>query len=346
MNTKSRYEELKQQIHSHNYRYHVLDAPVISDLEFDRLLNELKQIEAEHPDWITPDSPTLRAGARPADRFEKVSHPAPILSLANAFGADDARGWFERVKRIDDRVEKARFVVEPKIDGLSVVLHYRDSVFVQGATRGNGEIGEDITGNLRTVRAIPLRIPGDEKRPKPPKYLVVRGEAFMPIKEFEELNRKLEEAGQRTYLNPRNTAAGSLRQLDPALTASRPLTLLVYQIIHSEGGKVPTSQWEVLEYLKGLGFPVTDIARQFDDFEDAIAYTESWDKKRDELEYEADGMVIKIDDLRLARDLGFVGKDPRGAIAFKFPAREVTTTLQDIRVNVGRTGVLIPNAVL
>jgi DNA ligase (NAD+) len=346
MNKKSRYEELKTQIHSHNYRYHVLDAPVISDLEFDRLLNELKQIESEHPDWITPDSPTLRAGAKPADRFVKVRHPAPILSLANAFGADDARGWLERVKRIDDRVENAKFVVEPKIDGLSIVLHYRDGIFVQGATRGNGEIGEDITGNLRTVRAIPLRIPVDEKGPKPPKYLVVRGEAFMPIKEFEELNRKREKDGQPTYLNPRNTAAGSLRVLDPSLTASRVLTLLVYQILHSEGGKVPTSQWELLEYLKALGFPVTDIAKRFDDFEDAIAYTESWDKKRDELSYEADGMVIKIDDLNLARELGFVGKDPRGAIAFKFPAREVTTTLQDIRVNVGRTGVLIPNAVL
>ncbi len=349
MNTKSlhsRYEDLKQQIHSHNYRYHVLDAPVISDLEFDRLLNELKQIEAEHPDWITADSPTLRAGAKPADRFVKVQHPAPILSLGNAFGADDARGWFERVSRIDDRVEKAKFVVEPKIDGLSIVLHYRDGVFVQGATRGNGEIGEDITANLRTVGAIPLRIPVAEKGPKPPAYLVVRGEAFMPIKEFEELNRKLEEAGQRTYLNPRNTAAGSLRQLDPALTASRPLTLLVYQIIHFEGRKVPTSQWEVLEYLKALGFPITDIARRFDDFEDAVAYTESWDKKRDELEYEADGMVIKVDNLNLARELGFVGKDPRGAIAFKFPAREVTTKLLGIKVNVGRTGVLIPNAVL
>ena len=346
MNTKSRYEELKQQIHEHNYRYHVQDAPIISDLEFDRLLNELKQIEAEHPDWITPDSPTLRAGARPADRFVKVTHPAPILSLGNAFGADDARGWFERVRRIDDRVEHAKFVVEPKIDGLSVVLHYRDGIFVQGATRGNGEIGEDITGNLRTVRSIPLRIPVDEKGPKPPKHLVIRGEAFMPIKEFEELNRKLQEAGQRTYLNPRNTAAGSLRQLDPALTASRPLTLLVYQIVHAEGGKVPTSQWELLEYLKALGFPITDIARRFDDFEDAIAYTVSWDKKRDELSYEADGMVIKIDDLNLAKDLGFVGKDPRGAIAFKFPAREVTTTLLDIKINVGRTGVLIPNAVL
>jgi DNA ligase (NAD+) len=346
MNTKSRYEELKQQIHEHNYRYHVQDAPIISDLEFDRLLNELKQIEAEHPDWITPDSPTLRAGARPADRFVKVTHPAPILSLGNAFGADDARGWFERVRRIDDRVEHAKFVVEPKIDGLSVVLHYRDGIFVQGATRGNGEIGEDITGNLRTVRSIPLRIPVDEKGPKPPKHLVIRGEAFMPIKEFEELNRRLQEAGQRTYLNPRNTAAGSLRQLDPALTASRPLTLLVYQIVHAEGGKVPTSQWELLEYLKALGFPITDIARRFDDFEDAIAYTVSWDKKRDELSYEVDGMVIKIDDLNLAKDLGFVGKDPRGAIAFKFPAREVTTTLLDIKINVGRTGVLIPNAVL
>ena len=346
MNTKSRYEKLKSQIHSHNYRYHVLDTPIISDLEFDKLLNELKRIESEHPDWITPDSPTLRAGAKPADRFDKVRHPAPILSLANAFGADDARGWLERVKRIDDRVENAKFVVEPKIDGLSIVLHYRDGIFVQGATRGNGEVGEDITMNLRTVRSIPLRIPVDKKGPKPPKYLVVRGEAFLPIKEFEELNRKLEEAGQRMYLNPRNTAAGSLRQLDPALTASRPLTLLVYQIIHSEGGKVPTSQWEVLEYLRALGFPVTDIAKRFDDFEDAIAYSETWDKKRDELTYEADGMVIKIDALNLARELGFVGKDPRGAIAFKFPAREVTTTLQDIRVNVGRTGVLIPNAVL
>src|SRR5512142_1005597 len=346
MATKSRYEELKQQIHFHNYRYHVLDAPVISDVEFDRLLNELKQIEAEHPEWVTPDSPTARAGSTPADRFVKVTHPAPILSLANAFGADDARGWFERVSRIDDRVEKAKFVVEPKIDGLSIVLHYHDGVFVQGATRGNGEIGEDITANLRTIAAIPLRIPVDEKGPKPPKVLVVRGEAFMPIKEFEKLNQQREKDGLPTYLNPRNTAAGSLRQLDPALTASRVLTLLVYQIVHSEGGKVPTSQWELLEYLKASGFPVTDVARRFDDFEDAVAYAESWDKKRDELEYEADGMVIKIDDLNLARDLGFVGKDPRGAIAFKFPAREVTTKLQDIKINVGRTGMLIPNAVL
>src|SRR5215207_727497 len=183
MNKKSRYETLKSEIHAHNYRYHVLDAPVISDLEFDKLLNELKRIEAEHPDWVTADSPTQRAGARPADRFDKVRHSAPILSLANAFGADDTRAWFERISRIDDRVEKAKFVVEPKIDGLSVVLHYHDGIFVQGATRGNGEIGEDITTNLRTIRAIPLRIPVESKGPKPPKYLVVCGEAYIPINE-------------------------------------------------------------------------------------------------------------------------------------------------------------------
>jgi DNA ligase (NAD+) len=357
MAVKSRYEELKEKIHFHNHRYHVLDAPIISDAEFDKLLNELKRIEAEHPDWITPDSPTRRAGAKPADRFDKVRHPAPILSLANAFGADDARAWLERITRLDDRVEKAKFVVEPKIDGLSVVLHYRDGVFVQGATRGDGEVGEDITQNLRTIRSIPLKIPVQtaDRRPqtasssavhRPPSYLVIRGEAYIPAKEFEELNRKLQEAGERTYQTPRNTAAGSLRQLDPEQTASRPLTILLYQIIHSEGGKVPNSQWEILEYLKALGFPVTDVAKRFDNFEKAIAYTESWEKKRDNLPYETDGMVIKVDDLTLAAELGFVGKDPRGAIAFKFPAREVTTKLLDIRVSVGRTGVLIPNAVL
>jgi DNA ligase (NAD+) len=343
----TRYEDLRSQINFHNHRYHVLDAPVISDAEYDRLLNEIKGIESAHPEWITPDSPTQRAGARPADKFEKIRHPKPILSLANAFGAEDARAWFERVSKIDDRVEKARFVVEPKIDGLSVVLHYRDGLFVQGATRGDGEVGEDITSNLKTIRTIPLRIPVSQSlNLSIPNYLVVRGEAYIPIKEFEALNQKLEEAGEKTYLNPRNTAAGSLRQLDPQLTASRPLTLLVYQIVYSEGGTIPTSQWELLEYLKALGFPITDVAKRFDDLESAIAYTETYNKGRDTLPYEADGMVIKIDDLNLAAELGFVGKDPRGAIAYKFPAREVTTTLNDIGVAVGRTGVLTPYAML
>jgi DNA ligase (NAD+) len=346
MAAKSRYEQLKQEINFHNYRYHVLDAPVISDAEYDKLAVELKAIEAEHPDWVTPDSPSQRTGATPSEKFEKVRHPRPILSLANAFGADDARAWFERIRKVDDRVEKAKFTVEPKIDGLSVVLHYRNGFFVQGATRGDGEVGEDITLNLRTIRAIPLKIPVEASGPQPPALLVVRGEVFMHAKDFEELNQRLEEAGEKTYLNPRNTAAGSLRQLDPSITASRPLTLLLYQIIHSEGGQVPNSQWEILKYLQALGFPVTDVAKRFNDLGSAIAYTETWDKRRDELGYEADGMVIKVDDLQLAEELGYVGKDPRGAIAFKFPAREVTTKLNGIGVAVGRTGVLTPYAIL
>ncbi len=347
MDTRSRYEELKSQIHFHNHRYHVLDAPLISDLEFDRLWMELKQIEAEHPVWVTPDLPTQRVESKATDRFDKVRHPAPILSLANAFGAEEARAWFERVARLDDRVEKAGFVVEPKIDGLSVVLHYREGVFIRGATRGDGEVGEDITANLRTVRTIPLRIPvSGEAKIQVPKILVVRGEAYIPNREFEALNRRLEEAGEKTYLNPRNTAAGSLRQLDPALTASRPLTLLVYQVVHYESGSIPSSQWELLEYLKALGFPVTDVAKRFDDFESAVAYAGTFDRKRDELPYEADGVVIKIDDLHLGAELGFVGKDPRSAVAFKFPAREVTTLLKNIGVAVGRTGVLTPYAEL
>lgn len=346
----ARYEALKAEIQYHNYRYHVLDAPVISDLEYDRLLHELKNLEAGHPNWITSDSPTQRTGARPADRFEKVRHPAPILSLANAFGAEDARAWYERIKKLDARVEQAGFVVEPKIDGLSVVLHYQNGLFVEGATRGDGEVGEDITSNLRTIRAVPLKIPvenrGNTVGLPPPKTLVVRGEAFIPIREFEKLNQKLEEAGEKTYLNPRNTAAGSLRQLDPQLTAFRPLTILIYQIVHSEGGEIPTTQWEILKYLKAMGFPVAEVAKRFSSLEAAIKYTETWNEGRDKLAYEADGMVIKLDNLALASDLGFVGKDPRGAIAFKFPAREVTTILNDIGVAVGRTGVLTPYAML
>jgi DNA ligase (NAD+) len=345
--TRARYEALKLQINAHNHRYHVLDAPVVSDAEYDKLLAELKQIELHNPSWITADSPTQRAGAAPADRFEKVRHPAPILSLANAFGAQDARLWFERISRLDGRVASAGFVVEPKIDGLSVVLHYRDGVFIRGATRGDGDVGEDITTNLRTLKSIPLRIPvaGAEKL-RIPSLLVVRGEAFIPIQDFEALNRQLEEACQKTYLNPRNTAAGSLRQLDPGLTASRPLTLLVYQVVHSEGSGVPGTQWELLSYLRKLGFPVTQDAKRYEDLESAVQYAATWEARRDELPYEADGVVIKVDDLNLAAELGVVGKDPRGAIAYKFPAREVTTRLLDIRVSVGRTGVLIPNAVL
>jgi len=341
---KNRLDQLKREINYHNYRYHVLDSPVVSDYEYDLLIKELRDIESAHQDWITPDSPSQRAGAAPLDKFTKVRHPAPILSLANAFNDDDVEAWFERVSKIDSRVKSAEFVVEPKIDGLTVVLHYLDGIFVHGATRGDGIIGEDITANLKTIRSLPLKLPIEPKGPTPPAELVVRGEAFITLKEFEKLNKRLEEAGESTYQNPRNTAAGSLRQLDPGLTAKRPLTILVYAIV-SGNGIVPATQKDRLHYLSSLGFPVPE-AQFCHNLNEAInAYNQIWEK-RDILTYEADGAVIKINDLVLAEELGVVGKDPRGAIAYKFPAREVTTQLLDIGVNVGRTGVLTPYAIL
>lgn len=254
---QARLGTLRQEVLYHSYRYHVLDDPTISDYEYDQLAAELREIETLHPEWVTPDSPTQRAGAAPAEKFVKVRHVAPILSLANAFNAEGVRAWYERVRKIDDRIESATYGVEPKIDGLTVVLTYRNGLFVQGATRGDGEIGEDITQNLRTIRALPLRIPVNPKGPQPPTEIVVRGEAFIMLKDFEALNKRLEEAGEKTYLNPRNTAAGSLRQLGPALTAERPLTLLVYAIVAGDG-KFPSSQRERLMYLQALGFPVPE----------------------------------------------------------------------------------------
>lgn len=342
---RSRAEELRRQIHFHNYRYHVLDSPLISDAEFDALMRELRAIEEAHPELITPDSPTQRTGGAVAERFEKVRHPAPILSLGNAYSADEVRAWFDRISRVDRRVLGARFVVEPKLDGLTVVLHYHDGVFHLGATRGDGEFGEDITANLRTVRSLPLRIPVEPVDVPTPRRLVVRGEAIITRADFAELNRRLQEAGERTFVNPRNTAAGSLRQLDPALTASRPISLLCYAIVDSDG-EVPVTQWETLGYLRQLGFPVAREIALCRDLDEALRVAKKWEANRESLPYDADGMVIKIDDLRLAAELGVVGKDPRGAIAYKFPAQEVTTRLLEIKVNVGRTGVITPYAVL
>jgi len=341
---RRRLEDLRREIHYHNYRYYVLNDPVISDAEYDRLMAELRRIEEEHPEWITLDSPTQRVGAPPAEGFAKVRHPASILSLSNAFSLDEVREWLERIARLNPAVREADFMVEPKLDGLTVVLHYRDGVFVQGATRGDGEVGEDITANLRTIRALPLRIPAGPDGPPAPPYLVVRGEAFIPLADFEELNRRLAEAGERTYVNPRNTAAGSLRQLDPNVTASRPLTLQCYAIVTGEGD-LPATQRGTLDYLRTLGFP-TPEATYCATLDDVLATCRAWEARRDELPYEIDGMVIKINDLTLSESLGVVGKDPRGAIAYKFPAREVTTILRDIGVNVGRTGVLTPYAIL
>ena len=275
-------EKLRQELNYHNYRYHVLDDPVISDVEYDHLLLRLRQLESEHPELVTADSPTQRAGGGIAARFSKVQHPGPILSLANAFSPEEIRAWYERILKLDGNVGKSAFVIEPKIDGLTVVLHYRNGVFVQGATRGDGVIGEDITANLKEVRAIPPHIPARHSGLYVPNYLVVRGEAFMFIKDFEALNQRLEENGEKTYQNPRNTSASSLRLLDPALTASRPLTLLCYAIVTSDGS-IPNTQWGTLDYLQELGFPVTDKRKKVEHIEDAIKALDDWAVQRDSM---------------------------------------------------------------
>lgn len=341
----SRLQELRKQIQYHNYRYYVLNDPIISDYEYDQLYAELVAIEQEHPEWITPDSPTQRVGGLVAERFEKVQHPVPILSLSNAFTKAEVQEWFERIAKLDERVREADFIVEPKIDGLTVVLHYQDGVFQRGATRGDGMVGEDVTANLRTIKALPLKIPVSAQNTiKVPTSLVVRGEVFITMQDFEQLNRRLEEMGEKTYLNPRNTASGSLRQLDPRITATRPLTLLTYDIVSMEG-EPPKTQSELLEMLYDFGFPVVEN-RYCANLNEVFEAYDNFLRRRDELGYEADGVVIKLNDIVLAQQLGVVGKDPRGAIAFKYPAREVSTKLLSIGVNVGRTGVLTPYAIL
>jgi len=337
-------EQLRRLISYHNYRYYVLDDPEISDAEYDALMNQLRALEAEHPELITPDSPTQRVGATPLDKFRKVRHPRPMLSLANAFDEADVREWQQRIHRLIGE-RSIEWVVEPKIDGLAVALTYRDGQFVLGATRGDGLEGEDVTQNLRTVKAIPLRIPVVPNGEAPP-LIEVRGEVYMPKDRFAALNRRQEEAGEKQFANPRNAAAGSLRQLDPRVTAQRPLSFLAYQIGYVEGVELPPTQWASLEYLRRLGFPVTDEARLFSSLDEAIRYAQDWLAHRDRLNFEADGVVIKVNDVALQEELGYVSREPRWAIALKAPAEEAVTRVLDIRVNVGRTGTLNPYAVL
>ena len=336
--------ELQSTLRFHNYRYYILNDPLISDYEFDQLYRELQELEEKYPELRTPDSPSQRAGTKPSDAFDRIRHPSPILSLDNAFSPEEIKAWFERIAKLDQRVSKSDFTLEPKLDGLTVVLHYENGLFIRGATRGDSEIGEEITENLRTIRSLPLRIPPEPKNPTPPQSLVVRGEAFIRLSDFERLNKQLEENGERTYVNPRNTAAGSLRQLDSSLTAERPLTLFIYQIVTSSD-PLPQTQKESLEMLRGLGFPVPEYD-YCPGLNVVIDSLDRWEIKRETLDYEIDGLVIKVNDLNLADDLGVVGKAPRGAVAYKFPAQVVNTSLNEIKVNVGRTGVLTPYAVL
>lgn len=347
MEARQRIEELREQINYHIYRYHVLDDPVISDAAYDTLVRELLELEAAHPDLKTPDSPTQRVGGLVRDEFAAVVHPSPMLSLSNAFSPGELRAWRDRFLRLlPADVPEPAYVVEPKIDGLTVVLHYEHGLFSLGATRGDGVRGEDITPNLRTIRALPLRVPLPDSDLDTPRRLVVRGEAYMPISAFEAFNREQEAAGKKTYANPRNTAAGSLRVLDSSITASRPLSLFCYQVIDLDGGPELGSQWQALDYLRRLGFPVSKQNRRFTDFDELVAHCEHWREVRDTLDFEADGLVIKIDDFGLQERLGAVGSAPRWATAYKYPSPEAATRLRRIVVNVGRTGSLTPAAEL
>lgn len=350
MDLTQRAAALRQALNYHGYLYHVLDAPQISDAEYDALLNELRRLEADHPELQAADSPTQRLGGWVADRFVKVRHPQPMLSLSNAFNPGELRAWRDRTLRLlsPEVGQTLSYVVEPKIDGLTVVLHYENGRFVLGATRGDGQEGEDITANLRTVRGLPLTIPLTGDQP-PPARLVARGEAYVNVADFERFNELSASQEGRTYANPRNFAAGSLRQLDSTVSAQRPLRLWAYQVVTLEGAPAPATQWDALIFLRSLGFPVIPLGEQihlFDDFDALVDYVAAWEDQRLALPFETDGLVIKINQATLYEELGFVGKEPRWATAYKYPAHEVITRLLDIQVNVGRTGSINPFAVL
>ncbi|MCC6237763.1 MAG: NAD-dependent DNA ligase LigA [Dehalococcoidia bacterium] len=336
-------EELRTTIRYHDYRYHVLAQPEIGDSEYDRLYRELVDLEEQHPELVTPDSPTQRVGGQAVEGFATIQHREPMLSLGNVFNGEELRAWHARVCRLVER-DAFAMVCEPKIDGLAMSLVYRAGRFATGATRGDGTRGEDITANLRTIRALPLVAGRGEDRS--PEAFEVRGEVYMPRPEFERLNAERAAAGEQLYMNPRNTAAGSVRQLDPAITASRRLALFAYQLGWVEGRAPVDSQWGALEWLRALGFPTSPHARRLQTVEEVEAFCAEWAERRDSLEYDIDGVVVKVDEFALQRQLGIVGREPRWATAFKFPAEQAVTRLRGIDVSVGRTGVLTPFAVL
>ena len=335
----SRLEQLRAQVNHHNYRYHALDAPEISDAEFDALYQELLAIEEQHPDLVTADSPTQRVGTEPVSGFAEAVHPNPMLSLGNAFDEEEFMAWHRRAQALVDG-EAFGMVCELKFDGLAVALTYEDDVLVRGATRGNGAVGEDVTSNLRTVRSIPLRLLEEV-----PGRLEVRGEVLFPKSRFEKLNEEREEAGLPTYANPRNTAAGSVRQLDPRVTAARGLDIFVYSLGYADAPMRDT-HWKTLEYLARLGFKTNPHNRLVETPEDALDYYRGWRDDFESLDYGCDGVVVKVDSFDLQRHMGAVGREPRWAVAYKFPATRALTRLNEIRVNVGRTGSINPYAVL
>ncbi len=339
---KRRIDALREQIDYHNYRYYVLDDPVASDAEYDRLMQELTRLEEEYPELVSPSSPTQRVGARPLPEFTEVTHTIPLLSLANAFTVEELRDFDGRVRKLLG-VTSVDYVVEPKIDGLAVELVYVNGEFFQGSTRGDGYVGEDITQNLRTIRTLPMRLLTGEA--PVPARLEVRGEVFMGAKEFRELNRQRGLAGEPLFANPRNAGAGSVRQLDPRITARRKLSIFCYGLGQITGVTIAT-HWEYLERLKSWGFKVNPLVKLCLSIEDVLGHYERIRAMRDELPYEIDGTVIKVNRFDYQNLLGTVSRSPRWALAFKFEAREETTVIQDIVISVGRTGALTPVAVL
>ncbi len=337
---KQRIEQLRAEINHHNYRYYVLDSPEISDAEYDELMRELKQLEEEYPQFLTPDSPTQRVGAAPVEAFGVVEHPLPLLSLGNAFSKDELVAWYNRGSKLVAG-QQFDFACEHKIDGLAVALTYVDGQLTTGATRGDGLRGEDITQNLKTIRSIPLSAPRDA-----PTRFEVRGEVFLPKAGFERLNQERAEEGLPLFANPRNAAAGSVRQLDPRITAKRPLDIYIYMLGYAEGKATPPTHWETMEYLKSLGFKVNPNNRLLTSIEQVEEFHHTWVERRESLPYEADGIVVKVNQLDLQDRLGNIGHEPRWAIAYKFPAIQGTTRLIDIGISVGRTGTLNPYAIL
>ena len=332
---KARAKELRALIDDANRRYYVLDDPSITDAQFDTLLRELIELETAHPELRTPDSPTQRVGSAPSERFAPFEHSQPMLSLANAFDEEELRAWDERVRKLADA--QYSYVCELKIDGLAIALDYRDGFFVRGGTRGDGRTGEDVTPNLRTINTIPLSL----KKASP--FVEVRGEVYLRKSDFEKLNARREREGLPVFANPRNAASGGVRQLDPKLTAQRRLSFFAYAI--AQGPSLKT-QSQVLDYLRSAGFVVNDHIEPAKNIDAVIGFCERWEAARDSLDYEIDGVVVKVDDLALQEQLGAISREPRWAIAYKFKPREARTKLLDITITVGRTGTLNPNAVL
>ncbi|MFQ5901483.1 MAG: NAD-dependent DNA ligase LigA [Thermodesulfobacteriota bacterium] len=349
MSEKEIIEELKrirEEIGYHNYRYYTLDNPIISDAKYDLLMQRLEELEKQYPHLITPDSPTQRVGARPLETFGTITHTFPMLSLQNALNAEDLRGFDERVRKLLDTNEKIEYVAEPKMDGLAVELIYIDGVYSGASTRGDGYTGEDVSQNLKTVRPVPMRLMKESGAfHSVPSRLEVRGEVFMPVDAFEELNRKRGEKGEPLFANPRNAAAGSIRQLDPRMTADRPLDIFCYGVGDVQGATFETHM-EALESLKRLGFKVNPLIEVCNGVEGVIDYHRKIEDKREDLPYELDGVVIKVNSLRLQERLGVLTRSPRWAVAYKFKPRQETTRIREIKVNVGRTGAVTPLALL